>query len=195
MGGCPETKEERRDTESSPALIRIASAYRSVSTEALQVLTGVLPVDIQAEGRALLRRQCISRDQLKERQLQEWQTRWETTGKGSWTRQLLPRIAEWTGRNHGELEYYITQALTGHGCFAAFLNKIGKENSPKCWYCDAEVDDAGHILFRCERWDYERSGHEKHDGKANERKLRGHSSVVERGLGSYRQVRQQDSQS
>jgi hypothetical protein len=106
MGGCPETKEERRDTESSPALIRIASAYRSVSTEALQVLTGVLPVDIQAEGRALLRRQCISRDQLKERQLQEWQTRWETTGKGSWTRQLLPRIAEWTGRNHGELEYY-----------------------------------------------------------------------------------------
>jgi hypothetical protein len=138
------------------ALIRIVSAYRSVSTEALQVITGVLPVDIQAEGRALLRRQCITRDQLKERQLQKWQTRWETTEKGSWTRQLLPRIAEWTGRNHGELEYHITQALTGHGCFAAFLNKIGKENSPKCWYCDAEVDDVEHTLFRCERWDYER---------------------------------------
>lgn len=62
----------------------------------------------------------------------------------------MPKIAEWTGRNHGERT---TQALTGHVCFVGFLHKIGKENSPKCWFCDAELDDVEHTLFLHERWD------------------------------------------
>jgi hypothetical protein len=53
------------------------------------------------------------------------------------------------------LEFHLTQALTGHGCFAAFLHKIGKEQEDRCWYC-SERDDAEHTLFVCEAWDEER---------------------------------------
>jgi hypothetical protein len=42
--------------------------------------------------------------------------------------------------------------LSGHGCFASFLKKIGKKNTDSCWYCP-DRDDAEHTLFRCPRWD------------------------------------------
>jgi hypothetical protein len=136
-------------------LVRVASAYRTVSAEALQVLTGVLPADLQAEGRVLLHRQLCSKEEVKKRQLRKWQARWQTTDKGSWTRKLLPEIATWIERGHGQLTYYLTQALSGHGCFASFLLKIGKEETDGCWFC-GDRDDPEHTLFVCERWDRER---------------------------------------
>jgi hypothetical protein len=136
-------------------LVRVASAYRTVSAEALQVLTGVLPADLQAEGRVLLHRQLCSKEEVKKRQLRKWQARWQTTDKGGWTRKLLPEIATWIERGHGQLTYYLTQALSGHGCFASFLLKIGKEETDGCWFC-GDRDDPEHTLFVCERWDRER---------------------------------------
>ncbi|KAH0818472.1 hypothetical protein GEV33_004319 [Tenebrio molitor] len=60
-------------------------------------------------------------------------------------------------REHGEVGFYLAQALTGHGCFGAFLHRIGKKPTPACWYCGEEVeDDAQHTLFECPRWDMER---------------------------------------
>jgi hypothetical protein len=53
------------------------------------------------------------------------------------------------------LTYYLTQALSGHGCFASFLLKIGKEETDGCWFC-GDRDDPEHTLFVCERWDRER---------------------------------------
>jgi hypothetical protein len=136
-------------------LVRVASAYRTVSAEALQVLTGVLPADLQAEGRVLLHRQLCSKEEVKKRQLRKWQARWQTNDKGGRTRKLLPEIATWIERGHGQLTYYLTQALSGHGCFASFLLKIGKEETDGCWFC-GDRDDPEHTLFVCERWDRER---------------------------------------
>ncbi|KAJ8910472.1 hypothetical protein NQ315_015607 [Exocentrus adspersus] len=51
----------------------------------------------------------------------------------------------------GEVDYYMTQALTGHGSFLSYLKKIGKTNDdayPEC----REPDTACHTLFECERW-------------------------------------------
>ncbi|KAH0813360.1 hypothetical protein GEV33_009431 [Tenebrio molitor] len=49
----------------------------------------------------------------------------------------------------------LPQALTGHGCFPAFLHTIGKQQDDCCCYC-GERDGAEHTLFVCE--DPERLG-------------------------------------
>ncbi|MBV2145594.1 MAG: hypothetical protein KTM48_02570, partial [Wolbachia endosymbiont of Pissodes strobi] len=46
--------------------------------------------------------------------------------------------------------YFITQAITGHGCFRTYTKRIGKTND-KCLYCEA-VDTAEHTLFACPKW-------------------------------------------
>jgi hypothetical protein len=137
------------------SLLRVACAYRTVSTEAIQVITGTLPVDLQVRRQKILHQRVGARSEVEESLLSEWQRRWNGGENGAWTRALIPNISTWIGRKHGELEFHLTLALTGHGCFAAFLHKIGKEQEDRCWYC-AERDDAEHTLFVCEAWDEER---------------------------------------
>ncbi|GBP14366.1 hypothetical protein EVAR_98823_1 [Eumeta japonica] len=47
--------------------------------------------------------------------------------KGRWTHRLIPQIDFWLNRNHGEVNYYLTQMLSGHGCFRAYLHRF-KQN-------------------------------------------------------------------
>jgi len=54
------------------------------------------------------------------------------------------------------MSYHLTQAFTGHGCFGAYLNKIGKTDSPGCWFCDSPLDDAEHTVFQCDAWHHSR---------------------------------------
>lgn len=58
-----------------------------------------------------------------------WQEKWETDSlnKGNWTHKLIPNVKEWYNRSLGELTYELTQELTGHGCFQAYLQRIGKK--------------------------------------------------------------------
>jgi hypothetical protein len=137
------------------ALLRIASAYKTTSAEAIQVITGVLPVDLQVRRLNLLYRTARARSEVDEALLCEWQRRWVSGEKAAWTRTLIPDISMWVKKKHGELDYHLTQALTGHGCFATFLRRIGKEQDDRCWYCGG-TDDVEHTLFVCEEWDGER---------------------------------------
>lgn len=43
----------------------------------------------------------------------------------------------------------MSQIITGHGCFNAFLCRIKKVESPACAHCDAEYNDAQHTLELC----------------------------------------------
>lgn len=47
--------------------------------------------------------------------------------------------------------------LTGHGTFKAHLFKMSIGNSDLCRFCSKEVETAEHLLFRCHRFDYERT--------------------------------------
>ncbi|XP_011862047.1 PREDICTED: uncharacterized protein LOC105558761 [Vollenhovia emeryi] len=51
----------------------------------------------------------------------------------------------------------MTQVLSGHGCFASFLHRIGKGNDPTCWHCDLAEDTADHTLGSCSAWSDERA--------------------------------------
>jgi len=76
--------------------------------------------------------------------------------KGRWTHTLIPEIAPWVNRTHGETNYHLTQALSGHGCFAAYLKRFGKLESSECWFCGDTVDDAAHTIFACDAWHVKR---------------------------------------
>ena len=48
---------------------------------------------------------------------------------------------------------FLTQVLTGHGCFGEYLHRIGAEESPRCRKCAAELDTAQHTLEDCPAFD------------------------------------------
>ncbi|KAJ8913053.1 hypothetical protein NQ315_006554 [Exocentrus adspersus] len=143
--------------------LRIASAYRTVSTDAAGVIAGVLPMDLMVEER----RECHMSVQRgmevkeakkvsRERAHAKWQERWNASTKAAWTRRLIPEIDKWLGRRHGEVCYQTTQFLTGHGSFGAYLHRIGKRRQEDCIYC-AGRDTPEHAIFACERWTEKRA--------------------------------------
>ncbi|CAB0001559.1 unnamed protein product, partial [Nesidiocoris tenuis] len=64
----------------------------------------------------------------------------------------LLRLGPWLGRSQGEVDFFLTQLLTGHGAFRAYLHKMGRARSPMCLHCSDAQDDACHTFFVCERW-------------------------------------------
>ena len=80
-----------------------------------------------------------------------WQEKWNNGTYGRWTWTLIPDIQIWLDRNYGEVDYFLTQALSGHGCLNKYLYVRKKLDSDKCNYCE-DTDDAEHTLFVCPRW-------------------------------------------
>lgn len=105
--------------------LRVACAFRTVSYEAVCVISGMLPIDILAEKQQRIykwydsNQQTRSMDIEKEREisLAQWQECWENSSSGRWTYRLIPKIKEWVNQPRGEIDYYLTQILSGHGCF------------------------------------------------------------------------------
>lgn len=138
--------------------VRICSAYRTVSTEAALVIAGIPPIDLLVAERANILEmggaKCSGQARKTEREslMEAWQNRWREGTKGSWTRTLIADLQPWVKRTHGELSFHLTQAMTGHGSFGAYLHKIGKAESSACVDCATAEDTAQHTIFECERW-------------------------------------------
>ena len=55
----------------------------------------------------------------------------------------MPDIRPWIDRKFGEVNYYVTQLLSGHGYFIKYLHRMGKTPSPYYLYEEGEIiDDA-----------------------------------------------------
>lgn len=152
------------------AALRVISSYRTVSEPAALVIAGMVPIDLQAMQRARLytERSNTQRIQdgaqmdhtqaIREETTERWQQRWTSENRARWTRRLIPDVRIWKERKHGDVNYYVTQMLTGHGYFRKYLHKMGKCSSSKCIYEEVEVeDDVEHTFFHCERWVERRS--------------------------------------
>lgn len=61
-------------------------------------------------------------------------------------------VARWHDRKHGEVCFHLSQALSCHGCFAKYLHRFGKLESPECWFCGHTEDDVHHTIFSCDAW-------------------------------------------
>lgn len=138
--------------------LRVASAYRTVSEPAVLLIAGAVPIDLLAmEKRAIyLRRSEGNRDSIareeRARTIQAWQRLWDEETRGRWTAALITNVKAWISRKHGEVGYYMTQLLSGHGYFRSYLHKIRKAMSEECLYCPGEIDDACHTFFHCDKW-------------------------------------------
>lgn len=145
--------------------LRTASAFRTISEEAVCVISGTLPLRVLAEERRTLyqrkRSTTLSAEDLRteERQhsITRWQQQWDAAEKGRWTHRLIPRIDVWLNRNHGEVNYYLTQMLSGHGCLRAYLYRFKHDDSPECPSCPGVAEDAEHVFFVCPRFNPQRN--------------------------------------
>lgn len=151
--------------------LRVISAYRTVSEEAALVLASTPPIDLLIKEKQEVyedlreyrnrhereQEKANVRNRARQRLMARWQDRWENTVKGRWTYRLIPNIETWYSRTHGQMSYHLTQALTGHGCFNAYLEKFNKTDTTNCLHCGHSPDDAGHTIFRCPAQQEERT--------------------------------------
>ncbi|KAF5206837.1 reverse transcriptase, partial [Thalictrum thalictroides] len=137
------------------ALLGMTSAYCTTSTDALQVLAGVPPLDLEIRWLVLKAEVAMLPNHLRQQSwtdgreelLDEWQTRWTATTKGRWTFKFFPDV-----RNRLKLPlalgHDVTQFLSGHGNFRAKLAGFNLQPSPLC-ACEEGEEDANHVLFDC----------------------------------------------
>ncbi|XP_044754970.1 uncharacterized protein LOC123313925 [Coccinella septempunctata] len=142
------------------AMLRVASAYRTTSAKAVQLIAGFPPIDLMVAERCFLfkigGRLAGNRRMAYARTLKKWQERWEMTeGKAEWTKRLIRRVDEWVTCKHRTTGYYFTQFLTGHGSFGTYTKRIGKTRSDECGSCGVE-DSPEHMYATCRRWNVER---------------------------------------
>lgn len=137
--------------------LRVAAAYRTVSSDAALVVAGLIPAHLKAMERTeihRLRKQGIVTDvaAIRSATYQRWQSEWDNSAKGRWTFKIIRDVKLWTTRRFGNTDFHLTQLLTGHGCFGQYLHRFHIIDDPKCVDCGAINDDVEHTFFRCDRW-------------------------------------------
>ncbi|KAL0830361.1 hypothetical protein ABMA28_002549 [Loxostege sticticalis] len=95
---------------------------------------------------------------LEEDAVSRWRERLDDSTYGRRTTgAIAPVLTEWVRRQHGRLTFRLTQVLSGHGCFGAYLAKIGREPTAECHHCRrCDEDSAQHTLVSCPAWVGER---------------------------------------
>lgn len=152
------------------ALVWMSRAYRTVSGDAIGVVGGLPPMDLELEklviarklkkcgraewrGRELRGRRC--RSDLRRVVMEEWQRRWNDSEKGRWTYRWMPSVDERLDRSWIYPDYYVTQMLTGHGDFREKLRSFGLSEEGSC-RCGEGEETADHVLRTCKRFGEER---------------------------------------
>lgn len=137
-------------------LLRVICAYRTVSETAANILSSTPPADllaIEREADYMQRRGISGGSDTKDETYIRWNTRATESTTGEWTISIVGDIKTLCRRKHGQLNFHMTQVLSGHGCFGKYLHRIGKETTEACHHCEADVDDARHTLLECEAWE------------------------------------------
>ena len=88
----------------------------------------------------------------RRRLVEKWQTRWHGEQSGRWTHRLISELATCLDRKHGQVAFYLAQALSGHVCFNAYLKRFKKRDHESCRYCGSLAENAEHTRFVYARW-------------------------------------------
>lgn len=137
------TRSQRRTA------IRICSAYRTISLEAVQVIAGCIPIDLLVEERCRAYHEKIGQAENRKLSIAEWENRWSRQdGRAAWTKTVIRNIRAWTERKHGQVNYYLTQVLGGHGCFGTYLKRFKLRDTDDCMLCGGE-DTVQHTIRDC----------------------------------------------
>jgi len=138
------------------------SAYRTVSSEAAHVLAGIPPICLLIKERTEVFNQGRTHQTAARLNLiQSWQIQWSSYQ--GWAKYFIKDIDKWLQKK-GNINFYITQAMTGHGTFGTYLKKIKKTDTDQCWYCN-EQDTPEHSIFICKNFDVIRNQAEQKSGQ------------------------------
>lgn len=146
---------------------------RTVSTEAMQVLLGVAPLDLEIRRRALMYRikrrlPLLQNDWLADRDveslglseckrlvkecvLSDWQVRWDTSVNGRVTHRFIREVTFAGSRPDFGFGLSLGFLLTGHGSLNAFLHSRSLYDSPEC-RCGSAAETWEHVLCECTRY-------------------------------------------
>ncbi|CAB0037434.1 unnamed protein product, partial [Trichogramma brassicae] len=140
------------------ACLRVIGGRPHVSYEATYVLAGIPPLALLADERARLysRRREDAKDEERLATLSKWQEAWDRSTKARWTHRLIPNIRTWIERRHGELNYHLTQLLTGQGFFKHHSQRYDHNQSAQCPVCPTSIENAEHVFYHCPRFSGER---------------------------------------
>ncbi|CAB0035777.1 unnamed protein product [Trichogramma brassicae] len=129
----------------------IGNGRPHVSYEATYVLAGIPPLALLADERARLygRRREDAKDEERLATLSKWQEAWDRSKKARWTHRLIPNIRVWIERRHGELNYHLTQLLTGQGFFKHHSQRYDHNQSAQCPVCPSSIENAEHVFYHC----------------------------------------------
>lgn len=136
--------------------LRLIRDFRTISEDAALALAGLPPIDLEIKALGLSHH-GVSCQEAKEWLLREWQARWQRSQRGRWTYQLVPELAIWADCQHKVLDFHVTQFLTDHGCFRAFLFRFRHAESALCLFCTDAMETAEHVLLHCSRFTTERN--------------------------------------
>jgi len=128
--------------------------YCTVSTQAIMAIAGFLPAHLIERDRQRRYRDKITKEAAREETNNKWQQKWDApdTKTGRWTKRMIKNVRKWSTRKHGMVDFYITQMITGHGCFGKYLTKYRRRQNPECVDCGAAEDDVKHTLLVCNWW-------------------------------------------
>jgi hypothetical protein len=144
------------------AAVRVARAYRTISYDAVCVIAGIIPICLVIKEDCLCfdsRSQTMTkldRSLHRRKTIQNWQKQWDDSGKGRWTYRLIQSISKWMDRPHGEINFHMTEFLSGHGGFREYLHRIGRAATPYCPKCITVIESPEHVFFECPRFMEER---------------------------------------
>jgi len=124
--------------------LRITSSFCTVSEEAALVVAGTIPIDLPAADR---RTGITGSGTQRSSTIEAWQRRWNNATTGRWTHRLIPSLTPWLQRRHGQVDHYLTQMISGHGCFKEYLQRFKQEPNP---YATSAAQEASRIAsFYC----------------------------------------------
>lgn len=150
------------------AMLTLTKGYRTTPTSALQVISGVLPIDIllkerickydirkgktTTHGQVTLISNSMTKnpayDLIREESLDLWQSKWNDNPTGRLTYEFLPDVRA-IFKKKTAVSGPIVQILTGHGKTREYLKRFNFKDSNLC-DCGAGVQDINHILYECE---------------------------------------------
>lgn len=129
--------------------IRIVAGYRTVSYEVATILARTLPWILVARKYKRIyekiKKSKVDKtwnkdkeEEIKEEEEKDMQKCWRNRIKkedlpGPKLREaILKCFDDWMLNSHGGVNYHLTQLLTGHGCFNAYLQRMKKVESAMC---------------------------------------------------------------
>lgn len=150
--------------------IRTVVAYRTVSYAAVTLLARSPPWKLEVTLRSRVYSRCqdlIRRNEFTEETEADVRNgkdillmrQWDVllNKPDSWGAKTInsirPHLKTWLSRRHGDMNYYVTQMLSGHGSFGHFLNRIQKRETAECFHCAIADDTLEHTVFDCPSWE------------------------------------------